>query len=98
MRRVQQQLLTRLLMRGLEEGAAAMTFSPGDTVEWFGVSSNTAREWMERWRTEGFILPARPGVQRVRAYTLGPEWLALLEGARSGAGLSHSVSTTKTGV
>ncbi len=98
LRRVQQQLLTRLLMRGLEDGATAMTFSPGDMVEWFGVSANTAREWLERWRTEGFILPVHPGAQRVRAYTLGQEWIVLLEGALSGAGLSHTLSTTQTGV
>lgn len=97
LRRVQQQLLTRLLMREQEEGATDMTFSPGDMVEWFGVSANTAREWLERWRAEGFILPSRPGVQRVRAYTLGPEWTALLKGALSNAGLSHSVNTTQSG-
>jgi len=81
LRRVQQQLLTRLLMRGLAQGATAMTFSPGDMVEWFGVSANTAREWLERWRGEGFVLPARAGTQRVRAYALSPEWVELLQGA-----------------
>ena len=91
LRRVQQQLLTRLLMRGLEQGATAMSFSPGDMVEWFGVSANTAREWLERWRCEGFVLPARAGAQRVRAYALAPEWVELLQGAL----FSTSVSTSK---
>lgn len=97
LRRVQQQLLTRLLMRGHEEGTA-MTFSPGDMVEWFGVSANTAREWLERWRAEGFILPSRPEAQRVRAYTLAPEWVDLLEAALSNASLSLSypVNTSQT--
>jgi len=90
LRRVQQQLLTRLLMRGLEQGAAAMTFSPGDMVDWFGVSANTAREWLERWHGEGFVLPARAGAQRVRAYALAPEWVELLQGAL----FSTSVNTS----
>ncbi|AUB84730.1 Fic family protein [Candidatus Thiodictyon syntrophicum] len=90
LRRVQQQLLTRLLMRGLEQGATAMSFSPGDMVEWFGVSANTAREWLERWRGEGFVLPARAGAQRVRAYALAPEWVELLQGALFSTSLSTS--------
>ena len=75
-----------------------MTFSPGDMVEWFGVSANTAREWLERWRAEGFILPSRPEAQRVRAYTLAPEWGDLLEAALSNASLSLSypVNTSQT--
>jgi Fic family protein len=95
LRRVQQQVLTRLLMRGLEQGAEAMTFSPGDMVEWFGVSPNTAREWLDRWRGEGFAQPSRPEAQRVRAYTLAQPWIDLLQGALISATLSTSVSTTK---
>lgn len=93
LRRVQQQVLTRLLLRGLEQGAEPMIFTPGDMVEWFGVSPNTAREWLDRWRGEGFVRPARPETQRVRAYTLAPDWISLLEQALN----STSLSTTQNG-
>jgi len=78
LRRVQQQLLNRLLLRGLEESAAAMAFSPGDMVEWFGISANTARDWLAKWRDEGFVQPLRPDAERVRAYVLTESWSSLL--------------------
>jgi len=90
LRRVQQQLLNRLLLRGLEEGAAAMAFSPGDMVEWFGISANTARDWLAKWRDEGFVQPLRPDAERVRAYVLTESWSSLLNMALSNA--SHSTS------
>jgi len=93
--RVQQQLLTRLLMRGQELGAEAMTFSPSDIGDWFGVSSNTARDWLERWREQGFALPVNPDAQRVRLYRLGNQWTDLLQHALSGAGFSTSFSTSE---
>lgn len=90
LRRVQQQLLNRLLLRGLEESAAAMAFSPGDMVEWFGISANTARDWLAKWRDEGFVQPLRPDAERVRAYVLTESWSSLLNMALSNA--SHSAS------
>lgn len=90
LRRVQQQLLNRLLLRGLEESAAAMAFSPGDMVEWFGISANTARDWLAKWRDEGFVQPLRPDAERVRAYVLTESWSSLLNLALSNA--SHSTS------
>lgn len=72
--RVQQQLLTRLVMRGLPAGADDLTFTPGEVAEWFGVSANTAREWLDRWRDDGFVQPARANVQRIRNYLLGSPW------------------------
>lgn len=90
LRRVQQQLLNRLLLRGLDEGAAAMAFSPGDMVEWFGISANTARDWLAKWRDEGFVQPLRPDAERVRAYVLTENWSSLLNMALSNA--SHSTS------
>ncbi len=93
LRRVQQQLLTRLLMRGLETGSEGLAFTPSDMVEWFGISANTGREWLDRWRGEGFVEPARAGVQRVRAYVLSSKWHSLL---REAIAFSASVNTSKT--
>lgn len=93
--RVQQQLLTRLLMRGQELGTEAMTFSPGDIADWFGVSANTAREWLDRWRDQGFAVPLNPDAKRVRLYRLDGHWVDLLRQALSGAGFSTSVNTSK---
>lgn len=79
LRRVQQQLLNRLLFRGLEDIEAGMSFSPSDMVEWFGVSPNTARDWLTKWREEGFVQPLRPEAERVRAYALTEKWSALVK-------------------
>jgi len=78
LRRVQQQLLTRLLMRGIEEGCSAMTFSPTDMVEWYGISATTAREWLTKWREEAFVVPVKADAQRIRAYNLSEYWMGLL--------------------
>ena len=80
-RRVQQQLLTRLMMRGAADGSNALVFVPADVVEWFGVSANTAREWLEKWRDDGFVQPAKAGGQRVRTYVLSEPWLEMLKTA-----------------
>lgn len=82
---VQQQLLNRLLFRGLEEGETAMIFSPGDMVEWFGISPNTARDWLAKWREENFVQPLRPEATRVRAYALTEKWATLVEMALNNA-------------
>lgn len=85
LRRVQQQLLNRLLFRGLEEGEEAMIFSPGDMVEWFGISPNTARDWLGKWRDENFVQPLRPEAARVRAYALTEKWETLVKMALNNA-------------
>jgi Fic family protein len=85
LRRVQQQLLNRLLFRGLEEGEKAMIFSPGDMVEWFGISPNTARDWLGKWRNENFVQPLRPEAARVRAYALTEKWEPLVKMALNNA-------------
>jgi len=78
LRRVQQQLLTRLVVRGLNEKPPILAFAPSDVVEWFGVSATTAREWLDKWRDDGFVQPAKPGAQRVRNYLLTETWAKLL--------------------
>lgn len=85
LRRVQQQLLNRLLFLGLEEGEKAMIFSPGDMVEWFGISPNTARDWLGKWRDENFVQPLRPEAARVRAYALTEKWETLVKMALNNA-------------
>lgn len=85
LRRVQQQLLNRLLFRGLEEGEKAMAFSPGDMVEWFGISPNTARDWLGKWRDENFVQPLRPEAARVRTYALTEKWETLVKMALNNA-------------
>jgi Fic family protein len=79
--RTQQQLLTRLLVRALSEKKEALTFSPGDVVEWYGVSPATSREWLEKWKDDGFVMPEKADVQRVRAYRLTERWESLLQTA-----------------
>ena len=65
-------------MRGLSEGIPALAFAPGDVADWFGISLNTAREWLEKWRKDGFVQPARENVQRIRSYLLASPWTDML--------------------
>lgn len=90
LRRVQQQLLTRLLMRGIEAGEAALAFSPIDMVEWYGISATTAREWLGLWREQGFVAPLKADARRIRAYTLTDYWQGLLKDVLVNAGVSAS--------
>jgi Fic family protein len=76
--RRQQQILTRLLVRALSDKTNRFTFTPGDVTEWYGVSPNTAREWLAKWRDDGFVAPERAESQRIRAYGLTPKWEKLL--------------------
>ena len=85
LRRVQQQLLTRLMVRGLNEGPEVLGFTPSDIVEWFGVSSNTAREWLDKWRDDGFVQPAKATAQRVRNYLLAEPWAGMIRTALNNA-------------
>jgi DNA-binding PadR family transcriptional regulator len=62
-----------------------MSFSPSDMVEWFGISPNTARDWLAKWREEGFVQPRRPEAERVRAYALTEKWSELVKMALDNA-------------
>ncbi len=76
--RVQQQLLTRLVVRLLGDRNDPLEFTPGDMAEWYGISPGTAREWSEKWRNEGFIVPAKAGQLRIRACALARQWAELV--------------------
>ena len=76
---VQQQLLTRLVMRNLNEKTSTLAFSPSDVVEWFGVSATTAREWLDKWRDDAFVQPEKPGTLRIRNYCLAEPWAAMVQ-------------------
>jgi Fic family protein len=79
--RIQQQLLTRLMVRGQNERTSSLEFSPSDVAEWFGVSPSTARDWLDKWRDNHFVQPANPGAQRIRAYSLGEHWKQIVKDA-----------------
>lgn len=51
--RRQQQLLSRLVLAEAE-GEEAPTFTPGDIAEWFMVSTQTARSWLQEWHEASF--------------------------------------------
>lgn len=90
LRRVQQQLLTRLMTRAINESPPVLDFTPSDMVEWFGVSATTAREWLEKWQDEGFVRPAKPGAQRVRSYVMAEQWANMIRNALNSATLKQS--------
>lgn len=74
--RPQQQILTRLLARVLDGVENPFVINPSDIASWFGVSDNTAREWLKEWATEGFVNPVLTGSGvRVRSYALAEEWV-----------------------
>jgi cell filamentation protein, protein adenylyltransferase len=57
LKRVQQQLLTRLLVVAVSNPTNDVSFTPTDISEWYGISPNPAREWLEDWRSDGFVCP-----------------------------------------
>ncbi len=79
--RTQQQLLSKLMLRGMEDDPAASVFGPQDLVAWYGISASTAREWLGRWRMGGFVRPEREEALRVRRYVLTATWQTLLSEA-----------------
>ena len=74
--RLQQQVLTRILARVLDEAENPFVINSSDVVAWFGVSENTAREWLKGWLADGFIAPVIVGSgKRVRNYMLVEQWI-----------------------
>lgn len=78
--RRQQQLLSRLVLAEAE-GEEAPTFTPGDIADWFMVSAQTARTWLQEWHEAGFIEPAS-GEQRIRSWALQQPFAGLLARVR----------------
>lgn len=83
--RVQQQLLTRLMTRGINSTSEEWNFTPTEVVEWFGVSCATAKEWLDKWRDDRFVEPVKPEAKRIRHYRLTEAWAKLVQGAASSA-------------
>jgi Fic family protein len=83
--RRQQQILTRLLSRALEEVQTPVIIIPSDIEAWFGVSNRTAREWLKEWVEQAFLQPVTGG-ERIRGYALQEPWLSFLQLAEVGNG------------
>ena len=91
LRRIQQQLLHNLLIRGLAGSPAPWwVFTVADVTKWYGISTNTAREWLTAWREIGFVQPAKAHTQRIRTYILAARWANLIKKAQ----LKATVKTT----
>jgi Fic family protein len=84
--RIQQQLITRLLTRGLDKPSGGLVFSPADIMEWYGVSAETARDWLRKWRDEDFVVPVKLSAQRIHSYVLAEKWAKLVQSAMNSAG------------
>lgn len=77
--RLQQQVLTRIMARVLEEVAEPFTINPSDIATWFSISDNTSREWLKNWVDSGLLNPLKSGTgKRVRSYTLAEKWVKTL--------------------
>ena len=76
-------MLTRLLARAIAGVPRANEVQAPEVQSWFGVSGNTAREWLGDWARSNFLAPVSgaAGV-RVRRYRLLPRWTKLLEQAK----------------
>lgn len=76
-------MLTRLLARAIAGTPRAIEVQAPEVQGWFGVSGNTAREWLSEWTASGFLAPVRgPEGVRVRRYRLSPQWAKLVEQAK----------------
>ena len=78
--RPQQQLLNRLLLAD-ETAGEVPVFSPAELAEWFGVTTQSARAWLQDWSKVGFVTAAS-GVERIRLWRLGDEYADLVGAAR----------------
>ncbi len=86
-----QQVLSRLLARARVPGGRP-EIDPRDVREWFGVSPNTARDWLREWHRAGLLEPAGGGTgRRIRRWRLGPEWREMIELAQRKGGDSTSI-------
>jgi len=81
--RREQQVLTRLLSRALEAVPRATEIQAPDVEAWFGVSGNTAREWLGAWTESGLLIAIKgAGGVRVRRYRLAQRWSRLIDQAK----------------
>jgi hypothetical protein len=69
------------MVRALNENLVELSFTPSDMVEWFGISPNTARQWLDKWRNDGFILPLNPDAERVWSHILTDPWAKVVQNA-----------------
>ena len=92
LRRIQQQLLSKILLRFMDDDANAFVFSLSDLREWYGISAPTARDWVQSWRADNFIEPERKDAERVHGYRLTTEWHKLIEAA------GHRESDRESGI
>lgn len=76
--RTQQQLLSKVLLRCLEDAHNALAFGPQELAAWYGISASTAREWLGKWRKDGFVKPEREHAERIRRYLLTEPWQTLI--------------------
>jgi len=81
LRRIQQQLLSKVFIRCLERDTDAFSFGLADLRDWYGISAPTARDWFKTWREAGFIEPERKDAERVHCYQLTADWRKLVEEA-----------------
>ena len=89
LRRIDQQLITRLLTRRLDKPLEPLVFNPSDIMEWYGISATTARDWLKEWRDEDFVMPTKVEARRIRTYALTNRWAELVQRA------VHSASNKK---
>jgi len=87
LRRIQQQLLSKILLRHLEGEVQAFVFTAQDLIEWYGIGVSTAREWLGKWKEDKFIQPERENLVRIHNYRLAQKWQELIEQARNSAPL-----------
>ncbi|MBK8266555.1 MAG: Fic family protein [Nannocystis sp.] len=66
-------------------GALAEPINATDVAERVGVTTRTAREWLQRWRDAGWVEPTNPRAQRVHAVRLTSAWRAALGESEDGA-------------
>jgi len=85
--RRQQHLLVRCLNRSLTHPDEPLTFTPGDIMDWFGVSDRTARDWLDEWRDAGVVIPAS-GEARIRRWALAEPLQRMVAEARE-AGITE---------
>ena len=79
--RQQQQLLNRVLTKVLADEGPANQVKPKEVARWYGVSANTARDWLKAWTRDGFVEATDPSAARIGAYCLTSEWWDLVQRA-----------------